>query len=284
MLGWIDERLGELWKLRGPSPGLGSALTAFGIEHGNFLALELSAALEENEDPFPLLDRVMDGDVRLSERAEGYISRTRRDQWIAIREKRPQRRQFLELLARFELSRDQAERLYIVEERELRWPELRDEDILANPYLVYEHDRISKDPISVWTADRGVFPSAVVRDAHPLPQPSCVDDPTDPRRVRALTIQALETAAAEGHTLQPRASVVRAIRGFPLDRPPLWTVTSWTCSKRALRHVCSSPRWVPMNPRTSSTASMKPHALSALSSRSACPEFATKLMHRGASF
>ena len=33
-LQWIDARLGELWKARGPCPGLGSALSAFGLQFG----------------------------------------------------------------------------------------------------------------------------------------------------------------------------------------------------------------------------------------------------------
>lgn len=219
MLAWIDQRLGELWRLRGPSPGLGSALIAFGIQHGNFLAMELASMLGDNEDPFPLLDRVMDGDVTLSEKGESYVSRMKRDQWAAIREKRPERRRLLELLARLELTPKQAERFYVVEERELRMPGLNDADILANPYVLYEEDRVSSDPISATTVDRGVFPSPIVRSAHPLPEPTRVDDPTDERRIRALTVRTLEGSATDGHTLQPRATVVRAIRGLLLDPP-----------------------------------------------------------------
>ncbi len=47
VLRWIDERLNELWAMRGPCPGLGSALTAFGVERGNLLAYELEALLAE---------------------------------------------------------------------------------------------------------------------------------------------------------------------------------------------------------------------------------------------
>ncbi len=50
-LRWIDDRLNELWRMRGPYPGLGSALSAFGIEHGNFLAFDIASTLRENEDP-----------------------------------------------------------------------------------------------------------------------------------------------------------------------------------------------------------------------------------------
>ena len=33
-LRWIDQRLGELWNLRGPYPGLGSILCAMGVQYG----------------------------------------------------------------------------------------------------------------------------------------------------------------------------------------------------------------------------------------------------------
>lgn len=218
-LAWIDQRVGELWSLRGPAPGLGSALTAFGIRHGNFLAMELGGMLGDNEDPWPLVDRVMDDPSLLSAGAREYLSRTTTDKWKAIREQRPERRNLLELLSRFELSAEQATRLYVVEERQQLWPDLTDEQIRENPYLIYETDRVSPEPVSIWTVDRGVFSAPVVRDKHPLPEPSLVDDATDPRRVRALTVAALEDSALDGHTLQPRDRVVRDIRRFPLDPP-----------------------------------------------------------------
>ena len=58
-LRWIDARLADLWKLRGPYPGLGPALTAFGIEHGNFVAFHLASQSQENADPWPLVDTVL---------------------------------------------------------------------------------------------------------------------------------------------------------------------------------------------------------------------------------
>lgn len=218
-LAWIDARLGELWKLRGPAPGLGAALTAFGFQRGNFIALELSSMLGDNEDPWPLLDKVIDDPSLLSEGVREHVTRTTRDKWQAVREKRPERRGLLELLARFELTPQQATRLYVVEERESLWPGVTDSALLDNPYLLYELDRVSIEPVSIWTTDRGVFPPPAVRDAHPLSEPTRVDDPTDGRRVRALAIESLERDASEGHTVRPRSAVVRAVRGFALDPP-----------------------------------------------------------------
>jgi hypothetical protein len=217
MLKWIDARIGELWRLRGPTPGLGSVLTAFGVERGNLLAYELSSVLGESESPWPLLDDLMSGAQHVSERADELLTRTVRDKWLAISSKKPERRALLELMARFELTDDQAKRLWVIENRAGAGIDATDADLLANPYLLFERDRVNADPISVWTVDRGAFPPPSIREVHPLPESSNIGDPTDRRRVRALVIEALEDAGTEGHTLQPRSAVVTTVRDYALD-------------------------------------------------------------------
>ena len=93
---------------------------------------------------------------------------------------------------------------------------MTDQAIIANPYLIYESTRLTDDPVSVWTADRGVFPDAVVREKHPLPEPSALDAGTDARRVRALSVKVLEDAAGPGSTLMPQDRVVLTIRDLAL--------------------------------------------------------------------
>jgi AAA domain/UvrD-like helicase C-terminal domain len=217
MLTWIDARLGELWSLRGPTPGLGAALKAFGVERGNLLAYELASALGENESPWALLDDLMAGQAFVSDRAEELLTRTNRDKWIAIRAQKPERRALLELVARFDLTDDQAERFWVAEKRAAAGIEVTDSDLLTNPYLLFERDRMSSQPVSVWTVDRGAFPAPAIRESHPLPERSNIGDPTDRRRVRAMVIESLESAAAEGHTLRARSTVVTTVREYALD-------------------------------------------------------------------
>lgn len=216
VLKWIDTCLSELWKLRGPYPGLGVALTAFGFKHGNFLAYELASKLGENEDPWPIVNNVFHNPSILPRNLAQQITPTFQAKWNEININKPNRLALLKLLARMELSIEQAVRFYIEEEREAAGIESKDYDLLADPYLIYELDRISSDPISVLTVDRALFPNTVVRDKHPLSLPSKLEDSVDPRRVRALTINMLECAADEGHTLLPRSDVVRAIRDLPI--------------------------------------------------------------------
>jgi hypothetical protein len=83
---------------------------------------------------------------------------------------------------------------------------------LANPYLLFERDRRAVDPIAFGAVDRGLFPDAAIRTQWPVPEPSRVEDPADPRRVRALVLDLLEEAAGQGHTLLPRSWVIRRAR------------------------------------------------------------------------
>ena len=50
-------------------------------------------------------------------------------------------------------------------------------------------------------------------------EPSRINDPADGRRVRALVVDLLEQAAAEGHTLLPRSWVIRRARERALQPP-----------------------------------------------------------------
>ncbi|MFN8627509.1 MAG: AAA family ATPase [Candidatus Binatia bacterium] len=216
-LQWIDARLGELWTARGPCPGLGAALTAFGLESATFVARAIAEKAGDNADPWPLVARMFaePGKVLPAPFAKG-IGKTLAAKWSRLPE---ERRALLKLLSRFELTREQATTLYVQEERAEAGIEATDKAILANPYLLYELTRLTGDPVSVWTVDRGVFPDGVIRDKHPLPEPSALDAGTDSRRVRALAAKVLEDAASAGSTLLPQAQVVLGIRGLPLQPP-----------------------------------------------------------------
>ena len=186
-LAWIDHRLEGLWKTRGPCPGLGAALSAFGIEMGTFIAQSIAEKVGDNGDPWPLVHRVFtDPKANLPSHLVGAVGKTDCAKWTRLPD---ERRALLKVISRFELSREQAKRMYVEQEREAAGIVEKDGDILANPYLLYEATRLTSDPISVWTVDRGVFPDAVIRNQHPLPEPTALDTGTDARRVRALSVE-----------------------------------------------------------------------------------------------
>ena len=211
-LEWLDHRIGELWKARGPCPGLGAALSAFGLKLGTFIARAIAEKAGDNVDPWPLVNQAFSDPKRhLPAHLAIGLGKTICEKWARLPE---ERRSLLKLLSRFEVTREQATVLYVPPERTKAGLDVTDNDILANPYLLYEMTRSTPDPISVWTVDRGVFPDDVVRKKHPLTEPSALDAGTDARRVRGLAVKVLEDASSNGSTLMPQDQAVLAIRGL----------------------------------------------------------------------
>ena len=223
-ISWIDRELNRLWKARGPFPGLGSALCAFGVELGTLLAYEIAAAQLDSgtvwsESPWDLVDAIMNDPTAIKGVAGRTIGRHARKAWRALE---PQRRALLELISRFILTADQAEAIYQPTEREALGLRISDEELLSNPYVIYEMTRGWPNPVSFSVVDRGMFPDDFVRDAFPVPPPSRIEEGVDERRVRAIVIDVLEQAARDGHTLLPRSQVIQLVRDAPLrPRCPL---------------------------------------------------------------
>ncbi len=211
VVGWIDRQLNRLWEMRGPCPGMGSAITALGVPNGTLVAQDLTAAQElYNEDPWTLFEQALEDPSRLS----GGLGDCLGPDIKRLYKKLPtERRMLLHVLSRFALTEDQATRFYQDTERSESGIETTDLELLKNPYLLFELDRNAVDPVSLLQIDRGLFPDPVVRDKHPLPDPSALEGPLDGRRVRAFVIDALEKAAIDGHTLQLRDQVIKYVRG-----------------------------------------------------------------------
>ena len=212
-LQWIDRELNRLWQVRGAFPGLGATLHAFGLPHGNLLAWHLVGDSEKAIDPWPVFTAALKKPSSLPEYLRDGIGNTLQQKW----EKLPDsRRALLMLLARFNLNNVQALRWYQETERNSAGITLDDKDILANPYTIYEADRLQADPIAFAVIDRGMFPPEPLRTDFPTPEPSKVHEAIDPRRVRSAMIQTLEDAAGEGHTLIPASWLIQRVRARPM--------------------------------------------------------------------
>ena len=216
-LDWIDSRLLEVETLRGPCPGLGAALSAFGVEQAALIARELQAKAGDNEDPWPVAEKVFKsaGSV-LPPALQSKIGPTLKDIWKSLE---PERKVLLKLVSRFELTKEQAALIYVREKRAKVGITATDEQIIKNPYVIFELTRDKVEPVSVFTIDAGVFPDTTIREKHPLPSSSRVDESIDVRRVRAFTVELLEQGAAAGNTLLARADVVNSIRDLKLKPP-----------------------------------------------------------------
>ena len=221
-LAWIDGQLNRLWKARGAFPGLGSALSAFGYEwgfqHGSLLAYEIELLRERQDggDPWALVEAVMNDPAKLGGPVAKLLTDGLRKGWKLLGD---ERRALLQLLGRCAVSEDQALRFYDTTARAEAGIEASDAELLRNPYLLFERDRRVAGPIAFGTVDRGLFPDEAVREQFPVPDPSRIEDPAEERRVRALVVDLLEQAAAEGHTLLPRSWAIRRARERALQPP-----------------------------------------------------------------
>ena len=213
---WLDQQLNRLWRMRGPFPGFGSALTTFLGNRGNLIAYEIAeectkGSTDGNVDPWPEFERIMQAPDTASGVVKEHVGEGFARAWCSIT---TQRKELLKLLSRFSLTSDQTKRFFIPDGRP---DDVDDTSLVENPYLLYELDRVAPDPILVTTIDRGMLPGSAVLKAHPLPERSRLTDKVDPRRVRALVVAALEQGAELGHTLLPRALLSTYIDAMPLE-------------------------------------------------------------------
>lgn len=223
---WVHDELVRLWKVRGPFPGLGAVLSAFGLSRGIFVAHAVQEQAGENVDPWPLLDAVFAKPSMLQKALQVDLKELA-PTWKGLT---AERRQFLRLLSRFDLSLEQAEALFEDGARRQKGWGGKDGEFLRNPYRLYEASRHDPEGVSLLTVDRGVFPDDAVRLLHPLEAPSQLESGLDLRRVRAFTLAALEEAAFSGHTLLSNDKLVEAIRAYPVR--PACAVTGDMVSAR----------------------------------------------------
>lgn len=207
---WIDAELGRLWRKRGPFPGMGVVLHANGVPMGNFIAQALSDRAGIKDSPWAVWFSALDAPAdyfrpELASRIDGTIARA----WKLMG---PERRAFLELLSRVDLSQEQAKALVTATGRSRLGVDVEERDFIDNPYLLYEATRLTSTPLSINSVDRGMFPASSVRGRCPVPEPSAVRTPVDDRRLRALSIRELEEAAVQGDTLVSRERILDRLR------------------------------------------------------------------------
>ena len=207
---WIDLESGRLWRKRGPFPGLGAVLTAFGVHLGHFAAHTIQSKAGEIADPWPLVDKMFKAPAAvLPPELVGNVDTTLGKTWQRLT---TERRAYLQLLSRLNLTDEQAQILYSELSRGENGVTLTDMQILENPYLIYEATRLTLFPVAVPVIDRGVFPTPAIREKFPVPEPSRVTTNVDARRLRALVVAELESAAAAGDTLRPRDAIIATLR------------------------------------------------------------------------
>ena len=216
-ISWTRDRLEEVWKDRGAFPGLGSALNAIGFHRGELIAKEIKEVEEGKTDPETALNSAFRSPEKVFSTIalEGINS----DVTSTYYSLEGNRKSLFWLISRMSLTNEQADLVFNPERRKHFGINCSDEDIIENPYVLYETTRrmIQERVIAVKKIDMAVFPPQYVRENNPVPKPSALVSENDKRRIRAYMISCLEEQALAGHTVFPVDHIIRFVNSLPVE-------------------------------------------------------------------
>jgi len=196
-INWINKLLAETWKNRGAYPGIGSVLEYLGAPRGTIYQLEVLRQISlEGKDAKKHTISILNGRRKPEKKFQKDFEVAQRS-WQDLPDSR---KDLLETLCLFELTKEQVERVTNSHARREAGIKATDSDIIENPYVLCEQDEGGKnsDPIGLEQIDHGMIPHPDVAKAWSERVPIT---PNDKRRVRALLVDVLQSAAREGDTL-----------------------------------------------------------------------------------
>lgn len=240
-LQWLSDRIGEMWSMRGPAPGLGAVLGAVGFPYGAVLARAIARHAPDDTDPWDILTGAIARPDRYPDEISRGITATPRKVWATFSDIQ---RRVLRLLSRFQLTTEQARALFASD-----GIDLTPEELIEDPYLAYICMVGTASPVAFDVVDRGCFPQAGIRARFPMEEPSAMTDGADARRVQALVVWVLEEAALAGDTLMPLREVIRTIEerrlaeGCPLTEQ---TFVAHGLHPTRVSYDPESPDWPPL--------------------------------------
>ena len=195
-LEWLSDALAEVWTGRGAFPGAGSVLRHLGFAQGMaFHRMVLLPMERRGENPWAYTLSLLNGEAELDGEQYRAGLLQARERWGLL----SGRQALLSKLARFDLSPAQVDRISNPDMRRGSGIGASDEELVANPYILYESDRGTKDSerVDLEAIDHGMRPEG---EAGRFPDgDGMVQD--DRRRIRALGVAVLEEASDMGDTV-----------------------------------------------------------------------------------
>jgi hypothetical protein len=212
-LQWLNDILSEVWKNRGPFPGIGSVLQYLGCESGTAFQREVLLPVSvDGQNCWQFTRAILEGQRKCEQARYAKTLEQAGKRWAAYSETR---HNLLAMLARLELSPQQVLRVANPDERANCGINATDEQLIANPYLISEMDQGSGqgDEIGLETVDRAMRPEGELARFF---DKSAVFAKDDPRRIRGVATKVLKNAAQQGDTVLPFSETInRIVRQFP---------------------------------------------------------------------
>ncbi|MET3513372.1 hypothetical protein ABIC63_001139 [Pseudacidovorax sp. 1753] len=207
-LSWLSGALDEVWGGRGAFPGIGALLHHLQFTRGvAYHATVLRAVEESGQSPWAHLKAIFDGRQSPEPQySEGLMVAAA--EWRKLTPSHP----LLESLIRFELTTDQFADIVVAGTRKDRGIEASVDNLIANPYLIYEQDHgtARSAAISLEVIDQGMMPEGNAARFRSEPGMAA----NDRRRVRATMCAVLRRAADAGDTVLPFDTLVSRASAF----------------------------------------------------------------------
>lgn len=214
VLDWLNDVLAEAWQERGVFPGVGSLLQYLGCSKGTaFQRAVLLPMSQKGENPWDYTLSILNGKTKPVHTQYSKGLESAREKWNVLGD----RHTLLSKLVRFELTQEQIRRISDPDLRLKSGINSSIAEIDANPYLICENDlgTSASEPVALETIDHGLRPES---NAASFPKDEKLAH-DDRRRVRAVGIEVLNEAAAEGDTLLEFSDFLKRIRDrFPVKR------------------------------------------------------------------
>lgn len=213
-LAWLNGILTELWTNRGAFPGIGSVLQYLGCTQGiAYQRFVLAPLIKQKINVWQYVVDILESKKELESSPYTSGLLTARTRWMKL----TSRKKLLETLTRFELTAKQVERITNSELRSASQILYTDNELVSNPYLICENDlgTSNSDPICLDTIDHGMCPEGYAA-LFPSKDEVLQDDP---RRIRAIAVDVLKQAAANGDSLLSMHELLAKIKErFPMHR------------------------------------------------------------------
>lgn len=213
-LGWLNAVLLEIWNERGPYPGLASLLLALDCPRAAEVARQARRSAADGGDAAALVFGAFEtGEVGPFEDFAEAVEDAA-DEWGYLGS---EERALARLLVRMELTKDQFEVLLRAESRLRHGLPASAGELVANPYILCERflPKREGEPISFLTVDHGLLPHEAMAA---LGEQRVAK--RDPRRLRALLVEALRARAADGDSFTRADEALEfAAQHSPPDRP-----------------------------------------------------------------
>ena len=210
-LDWLNNALAEVWRSRGPFPGIGSVLETLGMTKGTaYHRIELAKLADNGGNLWEHVRTILDGNTPPPSGLYEVGLIEARKRWQLL----PERQDFLSTLARFELSSDQVRRIIDPDQRKKAGIGQNIERLVENPYVIFERDAGLGDspPVALETIDHGMRPEGLASQFMESVAPD------DRRRIRAVGVEVLSDAAQTGDTLLPLDEFFDRVRSRFPDR------------------------------------------------------------------